>query len=302
MIIFVLAIVMAAGSTVMAEYPDETIEFTVPWGPGGGSDTLMRITANYLSDELGVDIAIRNKPGASGTTGLREHLDDPNDGYYLGQVHEGLIVSHHTGVTDLNFDDFEYVGAITNSPQYLAVSNDLPSNFNDFVEYAQNNQVNVGVTMAGVPHAQMAMLENEIDANFNYVGYEGTGQRVEALAGNHVDAIVVDYASGYEYVKDDYFQFIAAATEERTEDLPDLETFKELGVDITWNIVRSITVPPETDPDRIAVLEEALGNVAEDPEFQEDLEDAGAEVFYMNSEELTEYYSEFNEIVKELDM
>ncbi|MFW6016902.1 MAG: Bug family tripartite tricarboxylate transporter substrate binding protein [bacterium] len=288
-IIFVLAIVMSVGSSVMAEYPEDTIEFTVPWGPGGGSDTLMRITANYLAEELGIDIAIRNKPGASGTTGLREHLDDPNDGYYLGQVHEGLIVSHHTGVTDLNFDDFEYVGAITNSPQYLAVSNDLPSDFEEFVDYAQNNEVNVGVTMAGVPHAQMAMLENEIDANFNYVGYEGTGERVEALAGEHVDAIVVDYASGYEYVEDDYFQFIAAATEERTSDLPDLETFKELGVDITWNIVRSITVPPDTDPDKIEVLEQALEKVAENPDFKDDLNDAGAEVYYMTSEELTEY-------------
>lgn len=302
MIIFVLAIVMAAGSTVMADYPDDVIEFTVPWSPGGGSDTLMRITANYLSDELGVDIVIHNRPGASGTMGLREHLDEPNDGYYIGQVHEGLIVAHHTGVTDLNFDDFDYVGGITNSPQYLAVSNDLPSDFDEFVEYAQNNQIHVGTTMAGIPHAQLAMLEEAIDANFNYVGYEGTGERVEGLAGGHVDAIVVDYASGYEYVEGGYFQFIAAATEERTDDLPDLETFQELGVDVTWNIVRSITVPPGTDADRVAVLEEALGNVAENPEFQEDITNAGAEVFFMTSEELTEYYTEFDELVEELGM
>ncbi|SDM41592.1 Bug family tripartite tricarboxylate transporter substrate binding protein [Halarsenatibacter silvermanii] len=299
-----IALVLTLGFAVSGEeFPQDTIEFTVPWSPGGGSDTLMRIVSPYLEDELGTDIVIHNRPGASGTVGLEEHYNEPDTGYYIGQVHEGLIVSHYADITDLNFDDFELVAGITNSPQYLAVADHTPyDTFPEFVEYAQENpeEVTAGVTMMGIPHLQIMMLEEAIDADFSYVGYEGTGERVEAIAGGHVDIIPVDYASGYEYVEGDYIDFIAQASDERQDELPDLKTIQEYGYDVTWRIVRSVVVPPGTSDERIEVLEDALAEIAEDEEFQQDIRDAGAEVFYMSSEDLEEYYTEFDEMAEEL--
>lgn len=300
-----IALVLTLGFAVSGEeFPQDTIEFTVPWSPGGGSDTLMRIVANHMEDELGTDIVIHNRPGASGTVGLREHHDEPSTGYYIGQVHDGLIVSHHTGITDLNYDDFELIAGITNSPQFLAVADHTPyDTFPEFVEYARENpgEITAGVTMRGIPQAWIAMLEDAIDAEFSYVGYEGTGERVEALAGGHVDIIPVDYASGFEYVEGGYFDFIAQGSAERQEELPDLKTFQEHDYDVTWGIVRALVAPPGTSQDRVEVLESALASLAEDEEFQQDIDDAGAEVLFMDTEDLDEYYSQLNEVVEEME-
>ncbi len=305
--VFLLATALAItfGFTAAAEeFPEDTIEFTVPWSPGGGSDTLMRIVANHMEDNLDANIVIHNRPGASGTVGLAEHYDEPNDGYYIGQVHDGLIVSHYAGVTDLNYDDFEMVAGITNSPQYLAAAEHTPyDTFPEFVEYAQENpgEITAGVTMQGIPQAWMVMLEDALDTDFNYVGYEGTGERVEALAGGHVDIVPVDYASGYEYVEGGYFDFIAQGAEERQDELPDLKTFQEHGYDVTWGIVRALVAPPGTPQEKIEVYESALATLAESEDFQQAIDDAGAQVMYLDSAELEEYYSSLDELVREMD-
>ncbi len=86
-----LMIAAAAVTPVMAQdYPDKPIEFIVPWGPGGGSDTLMRIVGLGLSEVTGQPVPIINMPGVGGTVGLKEFAKRPADGYTISQIHEGL--------------------------------------------------------------------------------------------------------------------------------------------------------------------------------------------------------------------
>ena len=92
-----LAFATMAQPAAAQDYPSQPVEFIVPWGPGGGSDTLMRIVANNVTPYLGAEMPVINMPGVGGTVGLTEASRRAADGYTISQVHEGLLAATATG-------------------------------------------------------------------------------------------------------------------------------------------------------------------------------------------------------------
>lgn len=285
-------------------FPDKPVEFIVPWSPGGGSDTLMRLISTHAEKHLGEVMPVINMPGVSGTTGLKELSRRDADGYTIGQVHEGLLVAHHTGLTAQNWDDFEPVAAITQSPQYLTVGPDSPySTYQEFVDYAKENpgEVRVGVTLGGVPHVHAAMMEEAEDLSFRYVGFEGTGPRIRALVGGHIDAAVGDISSSGEFVKNGDLRFLAVGSKERQEVTPDVPTFIELGhEELNLNIVRGIIAPKGTPTDRIAILAEAFEAMSQSEDFIAAVNNAGASVVFEGPEAFGDYLKSTDTTIERL--
>lgn len=286
------------------EYPDSPIEFIVPWGPGGGSDVLMRLVSSHIESHLGQPLPVINMPGVSGTTGLADLADRDNDGYTIGQVHDGFMASHHTGLTENNWDDYEPIAAITASPQYVTVSADSPwETFEEFVEYAQDNpgEIRFGVTLGGVPHIHGAMIEEAEDLSFRYVGFEGTGERIRSLVGGHIDAAMGDIASSLQFVENDDLRFLAVGHTERMEQTPDVPTFAELGYDtLNLSILRGLIAPKGTPEDRIEVLAAAVEAMAAEEEFVTRVNNAGAEVQFMGTDEYRDHLETLDATIERL--
>ncbi len=294
---------MLGGPAVAQDFPEKPVEMIVPWGPGGGSDTLMRIVANHGEEYLGESIPVINRPGVSGTQGLEDAREREPDGYTMAQIHEGLLVSHYTGVTDVHPDDFEPIASFALSPQYVVVNADTEwQTFDEFIEYAKENpgEVRFGVTLAGIPHLHAAMIEDATGAEFSYVGYEGTGERIQALVGGHIDAAIGDIASSLEFVKAGDLRFLATGVTERLDATPDVPTLQELGYDIELTINRGLFVPKGTPEERIEVLEESLTKLENDEEFVEQVNAAGAEVVIRGREEYADYMDELDQTVSDL--
>ncbi|MCE9680795.1 Bug family tripartite tricarboxylate transporter substrate binding protein [Halomonas alkalisoli] len=299
-----LAVGGIAATAQADDYPNSAVEFIVPWGPGGGSDVLMRLVSNHIEPHLGQPMPVINMPGVSGTTGLADLADRDNDGYTVGQVHDGFMVSHHTGLTEYNWDDYEPVAAITASPQYLTVSADSPwETFADFVEYAQDNpgEIRFGVTLGGVPHIHGAMIEEAEDLSFRYVGFEGTGERIRSLVGGHIDAAMGDIASSLQFVENDDLRFLAVGHTERMTQTPDVPTFAELGYDnLNLSILRGLIAPQGTPQDRIEVLAAAVEAIAADEAFVTRINNAGAEVQFMGPNEYREHLAALDATIERL--
>lgn len=299
-----LASLLGLSATAQAQdYPTRAVEFIVPWSPGGGSDTLMRIVSNHIEPYLGQPLPVINMPGVSGTVGLQEASERAADGYTVAQVHEGLMVSHATGVTDINWDDFEPVAAMTSSPQFLVVNAERPwQTLEELVAHARDNPgaVKIGVTLAGVPHLHAAMIEDAAGIEFSYVGFEGTGERIRNLVGGHIDAAIGDVASAQEFVRNGDLRFLAVGSAERMEQTPEVPTFKELGYDMELSVNRGIVAPEGTPAEHIAVLEEALRQTSEDEDFRAGLQRAGAEPIYRGSEAYREYLEQLDATVQRL--
>jgi tripartite-type tricarboxylate transporter receptor subunit TctC len=303
-----LAALLAAATLVAAPasaqtYPDRAVEFIVPWSPGGGSDTLMRLVANSVAPFLGAEMPVINMPGVGGTVGLREASRRAADGYTISQVHEGLLVATETGITDLAWDDFDPIALMTASPQYLvAGKSDDYSNFEEFLAYAKANpgEISIGVTLGGVPHLHAAMIEQAYGLQFKYVGYEGTGERVRAMVGGNLDVAIGDISSSKQFVDNGDLTFLAVGATERVAAAPDVPTFKELGHDLELNVTRGIVIPKGAPEEVRDTLEAAFEKLAQDPTYIEQTNNAGADVGFRGQDAYRAYLSKLDQTVKSL--
>ena len=276
------------------QYPDRPVEFIVPWSPGGGSDTLMRLVANNVTPFLGAEMPVINMPGVGGTVGLTEASRRDADGYTISQIHEGLLAATATGLTELSWDDFEPIALITASPQYLVAATDQPyDTFAGLIEFAQANpgELTIGVTLGGVPHLHAAMIAEAFDLDWRYVGYEGTGERVRALVGGNLDLAIGDISSSLQFVENGDLVFLATGSPVRMPQTPDVPTLMELGADLDLSITRGIVMPKGAPDDVQAAMETALENLSKDPAFIEQINNAGAEVAFRGQDGYTTYLS-----------
>lgn len=297
------AATLTAAPASAADYPDHPVEFIVPWSPGGGSDTLMRLIAGNIAPYLGTEMPIINMPGVGGTVGLREASRRANDGYTISQVHEGLLVATETGITELAWDDFEPIALMTASPQYLVVHpTEDYADFEEFVAYAKEHpgEITMGVTLGGVPHLHAAMIEQAYDLQFQYVGYEGTGERVRALVGGNLDAAIGDISSSKQFVDNGDLQFLAVGASERVDEAPEVPTFAELGADLELQVTRGIVMPKGAPQEARDKMEAALEELSKDETYIEQTNNAGASVMFRGQEGYRAYLAKLDETVKSL--
>ncbi|HSI67948.1 MAG TPA: tripartite tricarboxylate transporter substrate binding protein [Planococcus sp. (in: firmicutes)] len=289
------------GDESAEDFPTREIELTIPWAPGGGSDIEGRLVAEHTQNHIDTSFVVVNLPGVGGTVGLEELEEKEANGYNIGQVHEGLLVAHHTDITPINYDDFEPIAAMSSSDQILAVSNDLGvETLEEFVEYGQSQEVRFGGTIAGIPRIWVELLGRELDIEYNLVGYEGLTEAIQALAGGHIDAAIVDYASANDFVEAGHMKFIAIGTPERSESLPDVPTFNEEGYDLIMSLVRGYVAPAGTDPEIIDILGQAFEDASNDQEFIDSIRNIGSEVNFMGPEDYRAHLEEQDAIISEI--
>ncbi|RNF39887.1 tripartite tricarboxylate transporter substrate binding protein [Planococcus salinus] len=297
-----LGLAACGGEEETAEdYPTREIEMVIPWSPGGGSDIEGRIVTEHTQENLDENFVVINLPGVGGTVGLEELAEDEPNGYRLGQIHEGLLVAHHTDITEINYDSFEPIASMSSSDQILAVSSNLGvDTLEEFVEYGQNEEIRFGGTVSGIPRVWVEQLGQELDINYNLVGYEGLSEAIQALAGGHIDAAIVDYSSAGDFVEAGHMKFIAVGTQERVDAMPDVPTFTENGYDISMSINRGYVAPAGTDPAIIETLAAAFEETANDQAYIDAINNVGSSVNFMGPEEYREYLDSQNEIIAEI--
>ncbi|MHA3916611.1 Bug family tripartite tricarboxylate transporter substrate binding protein [Halovulum sp. GXIMD14793] len=284
-------------------YPEQAVEFIVPWSPGGGSDTLMRLISLNIEPYLGVEMPVINMPGVGGTVGLREASRRAADGYTISQVHEGLLVATETGLTDLAWNDFEPIALMTASPQFLiAHPTDDFGTFDEFLEFARAHpgEITMGVTLGGLSHLYAAMIEQTYDLQFKYVAYEGTGERIRAIVGGNLDVAIGDVASSIEFAKNGDLVFLAAGSAERHPAVPNTPTFSEMGEKLLLTVTRGIVVPKGTPEPVRDTLEAALEKLSQDVAYIEQTNNAGSQVTFMGQDAYIEYLTNLDATVKSL--
>jgi tripartite-type tricarboxylate transporter receptor subunit TctC len=170
------------------------------------------------------------------------------------------------------------------------------------VEYAQANpgELTIGVTLGGVPHLHAAMIAEAFDLDWRYVGYEGTGERVRALVGGNLDLAIGDISSSLQFVENGDLIFLASGSTERLPQTPDVPTLIELGSDLDLSITRGIVMPKGAPDDAQATLEAALQDLANDPTFIEQINNAGADVAFRGQDGYTAYLSNLAASVERL--
>lgn len=296
-----LALCAVAGAH--AAYPERPIKMIVPWAAGGDTDNIFRPFAPALQKALGgTTVVIANIGGASGTVGAREAKASPPDGYTLYAVHDYIHSTYYTGMSDVNYTDFEPICLISGTPSVLTAS--PKTKWNTMQEMvadakAHPGQISVGATLGSTSHFFPALVEKAAGIKFKYVSYDGLAQRMNSILGGHIDLTDGNLTQKGK-VDAGQLKFLAIGTEKRSPDMPNVPTLKELGYNVVYSVSRGLFAPKGTPNDILSKLEAACGQAAKDPAFVESMKKQGTDVPYLDRKGYAEFLRKNDILNKDL--
>ncbi|AMY68243.1 Bug family tripartite tricarboxylate transporter substrate binding protein [Frigidibacter mobilis] len=270
-----LALCATPMAAAAQEWPDGTIELVIPSRPGGGTDIMGRIVADYLQQALDVPVAVINQPGGGGTVAFEQVRNADPDGQTLLFHHTGLLVNAHTGKYDRSLEDFTTV-AIAQSypPQVFAVGADAPwRTLREFVEdaRARPGQLTVGVALGGSSHFIAGELMANEQIELRLVEAAAEVDKVAGVQGGHISIGNLGAGSARQFEQAGQMRGLCMLDPEPDPDYPEYQTCASQGVDITWLAPLVIWGPAGMDPAITERINTAITGMAEDTKVQERL-------------------------------
>jgi tripartite-type tricarboxylate transporter receptor subunit TctC len=291
----VLATAMLPGlaGAATAKFPTRPIKYICPWPAGGATDLIMRSLAESASKILGQNVVIENKPGAGGTLGATELVNDRPDGYTIAQVPQGVFRIPH--MQKVNYDtlhDFTWIICLTGYIFGLAVSADSPvKSIADLVAFAKKNP---GVFTYGSPgtgtspHLAIEEFAQRAGITLSHIPFKGSAQNLQGTLGGHVMAMS-DSGLWGEYVDTGKMILLATYGSKRTKRWPTVPTLTELGYDTVSDSPYGVCGPKGMDPEIVKILHDAFKKTLDDPRVLATFDKLDQPVIYMGTEEYTKF-------------
>ncbi len=281
---------LAAYAGNAAAFPSRPISVMVPYAPGGATDVVARVVAQFLGVALGGTVIVENKPGGSGTIAMAAVAKAAPDGYTLMLTE---ITSTVVGVLvpRLSFDpvkDFSPIAVFADTPYVLVVNDKLPvKSLQELAAYAKANPGKLNYGSGGVgsgPHIAGELFKSLAQADIRHVPYKGSGPALQDLIGGQIDLLITAapaVASLAGRVRP-----LAVARTARLALLPDIPSAPETGmpgfVISNWF---GLAAPRGTPPAVVQRLADAVAEVMKKPEVLEKLAATGAEPLQMGPAE-----------------
>jgi tripartite-type tricarboxylate transporter receptor subunit TctC len=281
---FIAGLLLTATAAVAQDYPAKPIIIVVPAAAGGPTDTLTRVLAASMSEQLKQQMLIENMGGAGGTIAINKAAKARPDGYTLLLYHVGMATSPalYRKLPYDTLNDFDYIGQVADIPMTLIAKKTTPAaNFAEFLAYAKANKDKVTYANAGIGSASFLcglLFMSAIQTEFTMVPYKGTGPAMNDLVGGQVDFMCDQTANTVPQIKSGNVKVYAATTKVRLASLPDVPTLDELGLKdfelVVWNgLYAPKGIPKPVQQKLVAALQSAVQAAA----FRTRLAELGAE-------------------------
>jgi tripartite-type tricarboxylate transporter receptor subunit TctC len=291
-----LAAVLAAGGAAAQDYPSRPIRMIVAFAAGGTTDFVARQLAEKAKAYLGQSIVVENKPGANGAIGAEYVAKSEPDGYTLFFSTAGALAINPTMRSDLPYDpikDFTPIVPTARNTVLFAVNPTLGvATAQEMIAHAKQKPGTITVAITGVgaiSHLAIEMLQLAAGIKLQYVPYRGAGQAVADFIGGQVNAMSAEVPVLMPQIKAGKAKILAVSAQSRSDVLPDVPTFAELGYpDVVADNWSGVLAPPNTPPAIVARLNQAFNAVVRDPEVRRRFADNGVSTIGGTPEDLTE--------------
>jgi len=279
-----LAAVLAAPLIAIAQtYPAKPVRIIVPFAPGGGSDLAGRLIAAKLSERMGGQFIVENRPGAGSTLGAEIAVKSPPDGYTLLVISASYTVN--PSVYKLNFDpmnDITPIIQISGGPYVVAVHPSVPANtLAEFVALVKKQPEKYAYGSSGNGSIMHVASEYFLDAakiKVLHVPYKGTGPAVQDTIGGQVQLVFGAVPVTLPHVKAGRLRALAVTTNKRIAAAPDLPTVEEVGYpgyEVTnWH---GLLGPKGLPREIVERLNKEIGEVVKGEEMKKNLTAEGLE-------------------------
>lgn len=264
-----LALVLAAGAAPAQTWPNGPIQLVIPSRPGGGTDVMGRIFADYLQQATGVSVAVVNQPDGSGIVAQETVRTAAPDGQTLLFQHTGMLVQQATGRYQQPIDQFTTLGiAQSYPPQVYAVHPDAPwATMADFVADARANpgRHTIGVSLGGTTHfiAGVIMMNEGVDLRL--VEASAEVDKVAGIQGGHITIGNMGAGSARQFVQSGQLRVLCMVDPVADPNYPEFQTCRDQGVDVSWIAPLVVWGPAGIEPavaEQINAVIRAMGDNA----------------------------------------
>ena len=306
--LFALAVLGAAGAHAQT-YPSKPVRLIVGFTPGGGVDINARLMAPELSKIYGQQFIVDNRPGAGTNIANELVAKSPPDGYTL-LVNTAAIAINMTLYRKVNFDaikDFAPVSIFSQSPNILTIHPSLPvKNVKDLVALAKSKPGAMNLSSAGsgtTQHLTGELFKLRTGTNIVHIPYKGSAPSLTALLGGEVEMTFANIPAISSHVKSKRLRALANAGTKRSDQMPEVPTLKESGINgvevVVWY---GVLAPAGTPREIVNSLSGSIAKIARSPDMRKHLHAQGAEPLGNSPEEfaklLREEVTRWAEVVK----
>jgi len=296
---FVLLAAAIAFPAAAQNYPSRPVRLIVGFAPGGGVDINARLLAPKLSEYLGQQVVVENKPGASTNIANDFVAKAAPDGYTL-LINTAAVAINMSLYRNLPFDtlrDFAPVSVFSQSPNVLVVNAKLPAqNVKELVAMARSSPGKLNYSSAGVgttQHLAAELFKLRTGTFIVHIPYKGTAPSMTALIAGEVDLSFANIPSIQGHLKSGRLRALAATAARRDPQLPEVPTMKEAGVEgvevVVWY---GVLAPAGTPRDIVQELAEGIQRATRDADVRKRMLEQGAEPVGSTPEEFTKLLRE----------
>jgi len=272
---FVAAVVL---SPALAQFPEQPIEFVIPFAAGGGADIEGRTLAEEMSSILGVPVVPVNKAGAGGAVAYSYVNNAAPDGYTVVWNSNSILTVTNLGNVPFAYDSMDHIGRVEYQPMVFAVNSRSDwADYNSFVEDCRSNPSVYKVANSGTgsaTHLGALLLMNAVGCEVIHLPI-GIQRRNSTVLSGEADAMLAPLTGAINLARAGRFELLVSLSGGRNPVIPDVPFAGELGIDARFDLFRGLSVPRGTPPEIKARLAEAMARAAQSAEFAELAEEVG---------------------------
>jgi tripartite-type tricarboxylate transporter receptor subunit TctC len=272
---------IALPAAAQSDYPNRPIRWIVPYPPGGTTDLLARLMSTWLSQRLGQQVVVDNKPGGGNNIGTDMAAKAAPDGYTVHLVNPANAINA-TLYPKLPFnylEDFVPVGGIIRVPNVMTVTKNFPAkNVAEFIDYAKKNpdKVNMASSGSGTSvHLSGEMFKFMTGVQMKHIPYKGAGPAIIDLIPGQVDVLFDNMPSIIGHIRSGTLRALAVTTTQRSPALPDTPTVAETVPGYEASAWFGMSAPKGTPPAVIARLNREINAALADAGMRAKLADLG---------------------------
>ncbi len=278
-----------------AAYPEKTVQYIIPFTPGGESDFVARMQSEVFRKKYNQSMVVQNRPGAGGGLVWAQLNSLPADGYTIAGVNlPHVVLQPLEGNVQYKTDDLAPVYFYHYTADAIVVPLSSPiKSFQDLIAAAKAKPGTLNLAGSGsfsANHMAHERLNKLAGIKSTYVPFKGTGDLLASVLGGHVDGAMTYLPFAIQQKAQT--RLLVVASEKRHPLFPDVPTFKELGYDWVDGAYRGIAVPKSTPKEIQKQVSDMMASLNGDPESRKKLADSGFDLVDISLEQMPAFMAE----------